>query len=101
MEKLGGRATLPLVLQWRGAGGTDLALLSLPSLEKKWSFTGPRLKSRWMKATKIGRQGPITEIGEIGSRKTHGDSRVHIPFSTRQVMCGCGEFGRYKLNFQF
>ena len=50
-EKIRGGATLPLVLQWRGAGGTTPLSLSPPSLKQKWRNTGGEVLGRWMKAT--------------------------------------------------
>ena len=52
-----------------------------------------------MKAVEIEQREGDVEIGEIWSGEKHGESHAHIPFATCRVMYGCGEFGRYKLNF--
>ena len=68
-------------------------------LRTKMEFERSRLRSRRMKTVEIRRRGPSAEIGVIRPEKCHGKSWMNIPFTTCQVMYGCREFGRYRLNF--
>lgn len=55
MRKLGGKSTLPLVLQWRGAGGVAPVSLSPPSSERKWKNTCREIIGRQIELLEIGR----------------------------------------------
>ena len=99
MTKIRGRATLPLVLQWRGASSAAPSSSLPPSLERKCINMGREILGRRIEHVEIERWGDDEEFGVIQLGKTHEKSCTHIPSATWQMICGCEDFGKYKSNF--
>ena len=88
MEKLGQGHPPPGAAMVRsGWRSSYVAIATL--LKTKMEFIGLRLQIHWIESLKIRRQEGGAEI-VVRLGKTHGESHAHIPFATRQVMCGCG-----------